>query len=141
GNITHTEQAFLQAVTPGVFQSLGIPLLSGRDFQETDDANSPPVAIIDEPLARRYWPAGDAIGKRIETTGDQQWMTIVGIVGGVKQNSLAEEKQPHIYMPMSQNTDSRAFLIIRTTGEPAAAVPTVRAEVKQVEPDLPIYLV
>jgi Acidobacterial duplicated orphan permease len=141
GNLTHTEQAVLQAFTPGVFQALGIPILRGRDFQETDTANSPMVAIIDEPLARHYWPDGDAIGKRIETTGDQQWMTIVGIVGGVNHFSLTEEKQPHIYSPMAQNTDSHAFLIIRTDGPPAAAIPTVRTELKQIEPDLPIYLV
>ena len=141
GNVTHTEQAALQAFTPGVFQALGLPLLSGRDFQETDTGDSQPVAIIDEPLARRYFPNGDAIGKRIETTGDMQWMTIVGIVGGVKHYSLAEERIPHIYMPMSQNPDSRALLIVRTAGEPTAATPTVKAEMKQVEPDLPIYLV
>jgi predicted permease len=141
GNVTHTEQALLQAITPGLFEALGLPLLGGRDFQEADTADSPPVAIIDEPLARRYWPAGDALGKRIETTGDRQWMTIVGIVGGVNHLSLTEEKQPHIYMPMAQNTDSRAFLILRTTGPPSATVPIIRTELKQIEPDLPIYMV
>ena len=83
-NITQSEQAELQAVTPGTFQTLGIPLLQGRDFAATDHSKSLRVAIIDEPLARRYWPAGDAIGKRIQTTGDQVWMTIVGIAGGIK---------------------------------------------------------
>jgi predicted permease len=141
GKVTQTEQATLQSVTPGVFQALGIPLLSGRDFQETDTAASPPVAIIDEPLARHYWPDGDALGKRIETTGDLQWMTVVGIVGGVNQNSLAEEKQPHLYSPMAQSPAPRAFLVIRTNGSPAAALPTVRAEIKRLDADLPIYLV
>ncbi|HKP10530.1 MAG TPA: FtsX-like permease family protein, partial [Blastocatellia bacterium] len=141
GNVTHTEQAILQAITPGVFSALGMPLLSGRDFQETDTADSQPVAIIDEPLARRYWPDGDAIGKRIETTGDKQWMTIVGIVGGVHHFNLAEERQPHIYMPMSQYTDTFALLVIRTDGPPAASISTVRAELKQAEPDLPFYQV
>ena len=141
GNVEETEQAILQSVTPGIFQSLGIPVLQGRDFLETDNADSMLVAIIDEPLARRYWPNGDAIGKRIETTGDMQWMTIIGIVGGVNHNSLAEEKQPHIYFPMAQAPDQRAYLVIRTDGSPMAALPTVRAEVKELEPDLPIYLV
>ncbi|MGH9846055.1 MAG: ADOP family duplicated permease, partial [Blastocatellia bacterium] len=141
GNITQAEQAILQTVTPGLFQALGIPLLQGRDFQETDAANSLPVAVIDEPLARRYWPNGDALGKRIETAGDRQWMTIVGIAGGVNNNSLAEKKQPHLYFPMAQRTNPRAFLVVRTGGSPAAAIPTVRAEMKQLEPALPIYLV
>ncbi len=141
GKVTETEQAVLQSVTPGLFQALGIPILQGRDFQETDTASSMSVAIIDEPLARRYWPKGDALGKRIETTGDLQWMTIVGITGGVNDNSLAEEKQPHLYLPMGQWPAPRAFLVIRTDGSPAAAIGTVRAEMKQLEPDLPIYLV
>jgi len=140
-NITHTEQGILQSVTPGFFQALGIPLQQGRDFQEADTADSPPVAIIDEPLARHYWPDGDALGKRIETTGDLQWMTIVGIVGGVNDDSLAEEKRPHLYFPMTQSPDPHTFLVIRTNGSPTAAIPTVRAEMKQLEPDLPIYRV
>ena len=89
-------------MAPGTFQALGIPLLQGRDFQNSDINNSPLVTIIDEPLARRYWPAGDAIGKRIQTDGNRQWLTIVGIVGGVKHISLAEEKRPHMYFPMAQ---------------------------------------
>ncbi|MCI0488402.1 MAG: ABC transporter permease [Blastocatellia bacterium] len=141
GNVKETEQAILQSVSPGLFQALGIPLLEGRDFEETDNADSLPVAIIDEPLARRYWPEGDAIGKRIETTGNRQWMTIVGIAGGVNHISLAEEKQPHLYMPMMQWPAPRAFLVVRTGGPPSAAISTVRAEMKQIEPDLPIYLV
>lgn len=141
GNVTETEQALLQEVTPGTFQALGIPLLQGRDFQETDTADSTPVAIIDEPLARRYWPDGDALGKRIETTGDLQWMTIIGIAGGVNHSNLAEPKQPHIYRPMSQWTDSRAFLVVRTSGSPVTSISTVRTEMKNLEPDLPIYQV
>src|SRR5688572_6231182 len=97
GNVSQLEQAEQQSVTPGTLQALGIPLLQGRDFQTSDHDKSPLVAIVDEPLARRYWPAGDALGKRIQTTGDRQWLTIVGIVGGIKHLNLAEEKRPHIY--------------------------------------------
>jgi len=131
----------LQNVTPGLFQALGITLLQGRDFQDTDTADSQPVAIIDEPLARRYWPGGEALGKRIETSGDQQWMTIVGIVSGVNTNDLAEEKQPHLYRLMAQNPAARAVLAIRASGSPTAALPTIRDAIKQLDPDLPIYQV
>jgi len=140
-NVTHTEQAILQAVTPGFFQALGVPVLQGRDFGDSDSANSQPVAVIDEPLARHYWPNGDALGKRIETTGDLEWMTIIGIVGGVNNNSLAEEKAPHLYMNVAQSPSPRAFLVVRTAGPPAAAFPTINTELKRLEPDLPIYLV
>jgi putative ABC transport system permease protein len=141
GNVAKAEQAVLQTVTPGLFQALGIPILQGRDFQETDGPDSMMAAIIDEPLARHYWPDGDALGRRIETTGDRQWMTIVGIVGGVNSLSLAEEKAPHLYLPMAQWTTPRAFLVIRTAGSPAAAFPTLKTELQQLEPELPIHLV
>jgi putative ABC transport system permease protein len=140
-NISQTEQAELQSVTPGTFQTLGIPLLQGRDFQASDHSKSPRVAIIDEPLARRYWPAGDAVGKRIETTGNREWMTIVGVVSGIKHISLAEEKQPHIYMALAQYPDQRAAFVVRTDGPPNAAISTFRAAIRQVDPDMPLYMV
>jgi putative ABC transport system permease protein len=138
---SESEQAQVLSVTPGTFQALGIPLLQGRDFQHTDNSNVTPVAIIDEPLARRYWPAGDAIGKRIETTGDQEWMTIVGVVGALKQASLTEEKYPHIYMAMAQAPQPRATFVVRTDGPPQASFSTFRNAIKQVDPDMPFYLV
>jgi len=139
--VSQTEQAELQSVTPGTFQTLGIPLLQGRDFQNTDTAKSPLVAIIDETLARRYWPAGDAIGKRIQTTGGREWMTIIGIVGGIKHRNLAEEKWPHIYFAMNQAPQPRASFVVRTDGPPNAAIPTFKAAIKQVDPDMPLYMV
>ena len=140
-NVEQREQAELQSVTPGTFQALGIPLLQGRDFQSSDHAKSTPVAIIDETLSRRYWPANDAVGKRIETTGNQEWLTIVGVVGGIRHNSLSEEKEPHIYFPLNQVPDQRASFVARTDGPPNAATGTFRAAIRQVDPDMPLYLV
>jgi putative ABC transport system permease protein len=141
GNITQTEQAQIQSVTPETFQALGVPLLQGRDFQWSDNTNAPRVAIIDEPLARRYWPRGDAIGRRIQTTGDREWLTIVGVVGGIKHVNLAEEKQPHLYRSMLQSPAPRASFIARTDGPPEAAITTFRSAIRQVDPDMPLYLV
>src|SRR6185295_12700754 len=141
GNISQTEQAEQVSVTPGTFQALGIPLLQGRDFQTSDHGKSPLVAIVDEPLARRYWPAGDAIGKRLQTTGGRQWLTIVGIVGGIKHLSLAEEKRPHLYFAMAQNPQPRASFVVRTDGPPLAAISTFRTAIGQVDPHMPLYLV
>jgi len=140
-NISQTEQAEQVSVTPGTFQALGIPLLQGRDFQMSDHGKAPLVAIVDEPLARRYWPAGDAVGKRLQTTGGRQWLTIVGIVGGIKHLSLAEEKRPHLYFAMAQNPQPRASFVVRTDGPPLAAISTFRAAIGQVDPDMPLYLV
>jgi putative ABC transport system permease protein len=138
GNVSQLEQAEQQSVTPGTFRALGIPLLQGRDFETSDHDKSPLVAIVDEPLARRYWPAGDALGKRIQTTGGRQWLTIVGIVGGL---NLAEEKRPHIYFALAQSPALRASFVVRTDGPPLTAIPTFRAAIKQVDPDMPLYLV
>ena len=140
-NVSQTEQAEILTVTPGMFQALGIPLLQGRDFHATDNAKTPRVAIVDEPLARRYWPAGDALGKRIQTTGDREWMTIVGIVGGIKHFSLAEEKRPHLYGALAQYPAPRASFVVRTDGPPAASIAMFSAAVRQVDPDMPLYMV
>ena len=140
-NLEQTEQAEIVNVAPGTFTTLGIPLLQGRDFQTSDHSKSPLVAIVDEPLVRRYWPAGDAIGRRIQTTGDRQWLTIVGIVGGVKHLNLMEEKRPHLYFAMGQYPSPRASLIVRTDGPPLNAVATFRAAIRQIDPDMPLYLV
>ena len=141
GSSSQSEQAEIQSVSPGTFQALGIPLLQGRDFQNTDTANTPLVAIIDEVLARRYWPAGDALGKRIETTGDGEWMIIVGVVGGIKHLTLNEEKQPHIYMALAQAPAARASFVVRTEGPPAASLPVFREAIKRVDADIPLYKV
>ena len=141
GNISQAEQAELVAVSPGTFQALGMPVLQGRDFQWTDQDKAPLVVIIDEPFARRYWPAGDALGKRVQNTGDRQWMTVVGIVPGIKHISLAEDKRPHLYRSLLQFPDTPGSFVVRTDGPPATAVSALRAAIRQVDPDLPLYMV
>jgi putative ABC transport system permease protein len=132
-------QGQLLAMTPGYLQAMEIPLLRGRDFVETDKSDSQPVAIVDETLARMYWPDGDALGKRVETTGDMQWMTIVGVVGGIKQDGLAEKLQPHIYAPLAQSPTLLAKLVIRTDGPPNSAIGAIRTAVSGLDPDIPLY--
>ncbi|MFY9554986.1 MAG: ABC transporter permease [Blastocatellia bacterium] len=132
-------QTQLLAMTPGTFQAMGIPLLRGRDFLESDKSDSQPVAIIDETLARMYWPDGDALGKRVETTGDMQWMTIVGVVGGIKQYDLAEKLQPHIYAPLAQSPTLLARLVVNTDGPQNATIGAIRSAVSGLDPDIPLY--
>jgi len=132
-------QAQLMSVTPGTFQAMGVTLLGGRDFQETDGSDSPPVAVVDETLVAMFWPDGDAIGKRVETTGDRQWMTIVGVVAGIKEVGLAEKLQPHIYAPLAQAPIARATLVIRTDVASNAIIGAVRSEVSQLDPDVPVF--
>ncbi|HXI91915.1 MAG TPA: ABC transporter permease [Blastocatellia bacterium] len=132
-------QVQLLAMTPGHLQAMGIPLLRGRDFLETDKSDSQPVAIVDETLARMYWADGDALGKRVETTGDMQWMTIVGVVGGIKQDGFAEKLQPHIYAPLAQSPTLVAKLVVRTEGAPNPTIAAIRSAVSGLDPDIPVY--
>jgi predicted permease len=140
-NSSQTEQAEIQAVTPGTFEALGIQILRGRDFARMDHSKSTRVAIIDEPFARRYWPEGNELGRRIQITGDRQWLTVIGVVAGVKHLNVMEEKRPHIYFAMAQYPSARASLVVRTDGPPLSVVPTFRAAIRQIDPDLPLYLV
>ncbi|HKG48712.1 MAG TPA: ABC transporter permease [Pyrinomonadaceae bacterium] len=140
-NVSQTEQAEIQSVAPGTFTALGMSLLQGRDFQTTDHSNSPRVVVVDEPLVRRYWPAGDAIGRRLQITGERQWLTIIGVVGGVKHLNLMEEKRPHIYFAMGQYPSPRASFVVRTDGPPLNVISNFRAAIREVDPDMPLYLV
>ena len=132
-----------RVVSPGYFQTLEIPLLRGRDFLATDRADSPPVAIVDETLARRYWADGNAIGKRIRYGWSDQWMTIVGVAGGVKTRDLKETLEPHFYFPYAQGQGlgrtREMYLTVRTVGEPAAVTSAIRGEVQALDPDLPVW--
>jgi putative ABC transport system permease protein len=88
-----------------------------------------------------YWPDGDALGKRVETTGDMQWMTIVGVVRGVKQDELGEKLQPHIYAPLAQSPALLSKLVIRTDSAQSGMVAAVRNEVSALDRDIPIYAI
>jgi predicted permease len=132
-------QTNLLSITPGHLQAMQIPLLRGRDFQETDNGDSLSVAIVDETLVKMFWPDGDALGKRVETTGDMQWMTIVGVVGAIKQDGFAEELEPHIYMPLEQSPDLSAKLVLRTDVPANTIIGAVRGEVSALDPNIPVF--
>lgn len=134
-------QAQLQTVSLGYFKTMGMSLLRGRDFLETDKEDTPLVAVIDDTLARRYWPDGNAIGKRIKTTGDDQWLTIVGVVNGIKNASLSEELAPHLYFSHGQDPRLRMYMVVRATGQSAALTGAIQGKLHELDPDVPIYAV
>jgi putative ABC transport system permease protein len=134
-------QTQFRITSPGYFQTLSIALKRGRDFQDTDRQNAPPVTIIDETLARQYWPDGDALGKRIRLTGDPTWFTVIGVVSGVKDQNLADEMEPHMYFAHSQVGQARMYLVARTAGEPTALTPAIRNEIRRLDADVPIHSV
>jgi putative ABC transport system permease protein len=135
-------QTNYSAISPDYFKAMGIPLLAGRAFTEHDKQDAPRVAIISQTLAQRYFPGGDAIGKRINVqTGPESFREIVGIVGDVKQNGLTKETKPHTYEPFAQAPNQFMTLIVRSTGEPSALVPAIRSQVLALDSELPLQRV
>ncbi len=134
--------AILRMATPEAFSALRIPLRAGRLFDAHDRTDTTPVALVDEALARRYFPHGDALGKRItldDAGPKRQWLTIVGIVGAVRQNPADSEFSPGVWRPFAQAPDNFASAVVRVEGDPARYVAAARDAVLSVRPDIPIY--
>jgi putative ABC transport system permease protein len=138
-------QAEITVVSPGYFQSLGMPLLQGRDFSPSDTDEKPLVAIIDQKMARQYFTGGDAIGKRVRT-GDPEWYEIIGVVPTVKGVSLSEESDPHLYLTYrqvgfvyGQSKDLRRFYLVVNTDSPGAVTPMIRDRIRSLDPDVPVH--
>ncbi|HEY0324308.1 MAG TPA: ABC transporter permease [Pyrinomonadaceae bacterium] len=134
------EVAEFTAISPEYFRTLGIPLLKGRYLSEKDDENAPPVMVISETMAKRYFAGVDPIGMRLKTGGctECDWTTIVGVVGDVKNGGLGGEISPAMYCPFTQESLNIRLmtLVLRTEGDPASYVAGVRREVNNIDPDL-----
>lgn len=124
------------------FQAIQIPLRSGRFFNEEDVAGKTPVAIIDEFMAAQLWPGQDAVGKRIHMVeSNVPWLTIIGVVGRVKHESLDSEPRIAFYLPQTQYPTRAMTLVLRTEGDPASLTPAVKNVLHGIDPDLPMYSV
>jgi predicted permease len=120
------------------FETLGIPVLRGRDINEADQDKAVRVAIINEAMARRFWPNGDALGKRFRFFGEDAPVAIVGVAGNSDSLNLGEPARPVIYLPLMQNYTPTATLYVRTAGDPNPMVATLRREVQALDPNLPL---
>ncbi|HKW98944.1 MAG TPA: ABC transporter permease [Bryobacteraceae bacterium] len=128
-----------RAISPDFFRTMGIPLLHGRYFSELDTAGRPLVVVINDALAKRYWPDGqDPIGQRLRF-GRMGLREIVGIVGDVKHSGLDRQATPTIYTCYLQSPDSRMSLVVRTAAEPASMIRAVKDAVYSVDKDQPMY--
>ncbi len=126
-----------ETVGPQYFQTMRISFVYGRDFDERDQEGAAGVVIINETMARRYWPGGDALGRRLKLNKD--WLEIVGIAKDVKNRSLSEGHQPFLYLPLLQDYRSNMILVARTGVEPEKMFPSVRAEVAALDPGIPMF--
>ena len=138
---------------PGYFQTMGIPLRAGRDFTEYDATNAPGVIILNETLARRHWPSEDPIGKRVtlddprDNSRAPQWLTVVGVVKDVKQDSWTDAPSNEIYLAFQQSRDfyagtARHFnamtIVVRTSVEPQSLGATAQETVRSLDRNLPV---
>ena len=134
--------AHTMAAGPDYFRAMQIPLLAGRVFNASDTENSPHVAVINETLARGFFPKGDAIGQHIMLGAPRSgypWMTIVGIAGDVKTAGLNEAAVPQFYAPLTQDASPFIALVIRTTGDPMKMARQAAAMVHSIDPGRPVY--
>ena len=121
-----------------------IPLRRGRLFNDQDTSATPRVVLVDERMAQQLWPDGDAVGKRIRTGGidassTAPWLTVVGVVGNVKQDALDADSRMAMYMTQTQTTPRAINVVVRSAGDPAALTTAVRREIRDFDPDLPVY--
>jgi len=129
-------------VTPEYFRAMEIPLRRGRFFSSHDQADARPVALVNERMARLYWPDGDPIERRLsvgDDSGETTWVTIVGVVGDSGRTILGAPAPPEVYLPYAQRPVSSMVLIARTAGAPHDAAPVLRDVIHRLDADLPIY--
>lgn len=121
---------------PKYFETIKVRLLRGRFFQ-AKDPTGPPVAIINQAMARRCWPNQDPVGKRFGD-GQGHWLTVVGVIASMRQTSLADEPDMESYMPHVQSADADMALVVRTAMDPMRLAPAIRAAVRELDKDLPV---
>lgn len=127
-------------VGPSYFATMGIKIERGRSFMPTDDERSPAVAIINRRLADMLWPGQDPLGRRFSQEGsDGPWMEVVGATPTGKYRFLFEDPQPYYYVPTTQEYMAMRVLHVRTTAPPEALAVAIEREIRQVQPDLPVY--
>ena len=129
----------MRVVTPGYLPVIGVELVAGRDFADSDVADSPLVTILDEGLATRLFPTADALGQRVRTYYDEPAeCQVVGIARGVKQWGLAGMTSAGFYVPLAQVRWSTLYVVVEAAGNPAVLTPGVRRAVWSLAPDVPL---
>jgi len=135
-------RAQTSAVSPEYFRTLGAPLVRGRFFALGDDDQSPRVVLIDEAMARLYWPGADPVGRRLKFGGRASkapWMTIIGVVGNIKTDGLDRPDQPHLYLSIFQYPGYALAVYLRTEPDPTSLVQPLRQQIQAVDPNLPVF--
>ena len=132
-------EVLFNTAMPNYFETIGIPLVRGRLFGSEDQAKTPPVVVINQTMARGFWPNQDPLGKQVKFLQDGSTATIVGVVGDAKHYFLEEEQRPQMYDAYSQDPGLFATVLIRTAGEPLSVTEAVRQAIWKVDADQPMW--
>ncbi|HEX3875369.1 MAG TPA: ABC transporter permease [Bryobacteraceae bacterium] len=127
--------------SPNYFRTLGIPLLAGRDFRADDIGGRPDVGILDDRIAREVFGNESPIGKRfrIPIVPGMPWVRIIGVAGHIRHEGLDRDPRPQVYWPYAQRTQDRVAMAVKTAGDPAAMTPVIRAAIREIDPNQPLY--
>jgi putative ABC transport system permease protein len=130
-----------RTLTPDYFKAMGIPLLKGRAFTDQERADAPRALIINEALARKYFPGEDPIGKRLgfDEAEKQVWWEVVGVVGNVKHKRLDLEAKPELFFPYEQQPQNFLSMVVRTSQDPGGMAGAVRSQVLSLDPEQPVF--
>ena len=139
--IDQQPEVAINTVGPGYFETLGIRVVRGRSFEESDTAESLPVAVVDEAMARGFWGDEDPVGRRFRSGPEgSPWITVIGVVGPVKHEGRESARERAVlYQPWQQRAQLSGFLAVRTRSEPAALAASLRQVVRSVDRSLPVY--
>jgi putative ABC transport system permease protein len=136
--------AMYRVVWPGYFHAMNIPILRGRDIAPSNDRNSPAVVVVNEALARQFWPGEDPIGKRFaleDSLPNRQWITVVGMTKNVTEKDWTHPPDPEMYLPYLQRPEgdqaqlTYLSLVVRTIGEPTSVLPEIRSQILGLDKD------
>lgn len=125
-------------VEPGYFRTMGIPLVAGRDLSRDDNADAQSVGVINKAAADAHWPGEDPLGRRLQFSDGSPWLTIVGVAANIRQHQLDLASRPLVYVPRAQGRNTTPALIVRTAGDPALQLTSIRDVVQSVDPRVPI---
>src|SRR6266480_2756247 len=128
-------------VSPDYFRALEIPLIKGRFFSDADKADAPPVIVVNQAFAKKFWPNQDAVGKRIVMGGMSEhpnWITIAGVVGDVRHFGLDVDPKPEMYVPFAQDPYFTSIYVVRSNQDPASLLPAIRREIQAIDSAVPL---
>ncbi len=129
----------VNTVGSGYFQTIGIPLVRGRDFTRADTAAAPKVVVVNETMAQQFWKGEEPLGKRFKFFGDEDYTTVIGVATDSKYNQVAEDAQNFIYQPLAQNYTPQATLHVRSAGDAASLASAVRSAARELDPSLSVF--